>query len=54
MTNHEKECNEKKDAEGVRGKRPYHTPKLAKLGSVKQLTEGNPILPIPDDTILSV
>ena len=40
--------------EGVRGKRPYRTPKLRKLGSVEQVTQGSPVLAIPDDTVLSV
>lgn len=40
-------------AEGVGRKRPYRTPKLKKLGSVEQLTQGIPILAIPDDGILS-
>ncbi len=53
MTNHEKTCDEKKNADAVRVKRPYHTPKLTKLGSVEQLTQGTHIVPLPDDTILS-
>ncbi len=53
MTDHEKALDEKKDAEGAGGKRPYHTPKLTKLGSVEQLTQGIPALPLPDDAGLS-
>ena len=48
MTNHEKECDEKKDADGVRGKRPYQTPRLTKLGSVEQVTQGARLVPLPD------
>ena len=51
MTNHEKTCDEKKDAEAVRGKRPYETPTLTKLGSVKQLTQGIPDVALPDDSV---
>ena len=40
-------------AEGVGGKRPYETPRLKKLGSVQQLTEGTHVFNVPDDTILS-
>jgi hypothetical protein len=49
MTNHEKTCDEKKADDAVRGKRPYETPTLTKLGSVKQVTQGIPDVPLPDD-----
>ena len=49
MTNHEKTCDEKKDAEAVRGKRPYETPRLTKLGTVRELTQGTPHVFLPDD-----
>ena len=48
MTNHEKTCDEKKDAEAVRVKRPYETPRLTKLGSVRELTQGTPQISVPD------
>ena len=35
-------------AEGAGGKRPYHTPRLTKLGSVEQLTQGTPNVALPD------
>ena len=54
MTNHEKTCNEKKDAEGAGGKRPYETPTLTKLGSVEQLTQGVPNVALPDNFGTSV
>ena len=41
-------------AEGVGGKRPYETPRLKKLGTVQQLTQGVHVLNIPDDGVLSV
>ena len=53
MMNHKKQSNEKQDAEGSGGKRPYETPTLTKLGSVEQLTQGMPVLAVPDDGILS-
>ncbi|MCR4318915.1 MAG: PIG-S family GPI transamidase component [Candidatus Brocadiaceae bacterium] len=40
--------------EGVRGKRPYKTPTLKKLGSLEQLTQGIPNIPVPDDFETSV
>ncbi|MBI5411078.1 MAG: hypothetical protein HZA21_03705 [Nitrospirae bacterium] len=40
-------------AEGVGGKRPYRTPKLTKLGTVQQLTEGMPLIALADDNVLS-
>lgn len=53
MKDHEKARDEKKEAEAVREKRPYQTPRLKKLGSVEQLTEGVSG-PIPDDTFFSI
>lgn len=38
-----------KQAEVVDEKKPYQTPTLTKLGSVKQLTQGVPYMPGPDD-----
>ena len=53
MTNHKKARDEEKAEEAVRGKRPYETPRLTKLGSVKQLTQGLVASPVPDDGVIS-
>lgn len=41
-------------AEGAGGKRPYQTPKLTKLGNVRELTQGGSVLPVPDDGTFSI
>ncbi len=48
MNEHEKTHDEKKDAEAVREKYPYHTPTLKKLGSVEQITQGTHVANVPD------
>ncbi|MGH8060189.1 MAG: hypothetical protein ACREOH_23615 [Candidatus Entotheonellia bacterium] len=48
MTEHEQAREEQEEA-GVQGKRPYHTPKLKRLGKVDQLTQGAHIVPVPDE-----
>lgn len=42
-----------RQAEVGKEKQPYATPKLLKLGSVKELTEGAPLLPFLDVANLS-
>lgn len=44
----QKKQDEEQLVEGVRGKRPYQTPTLRKLGSVEQVTEGTAIGPVSD------
>ncbi len=39
---------EEQDEERVGGKRPYETPMLTKLGNVQQVTQGTPIVRVPD------
>ena len=48
MTNHEKTCDEKKDAGGCPCETPYETPRLTKLGAVRELTQGTPNVSLPD------
>jgi hypothetical protein len=43
-----------KQAELSQEKQPYATPRLMKLGNVEQLTQGMPLAPGPDDTVLSI
>lgn len=38
-----------KQAELSQEKQPYAAPALKKLGTVQELTQGNPTFPIPDD-----
>ena len=47
MTEHEQAREEQEEA-GVRGKSPYQTPQLKRLGTVEQLTQGSPNIPVPD------
>jgi hypothetical protein len=53
MTNHEKTHDEEKVDDAVRGKRPYETPRLTKLGTVRELTQGIPDVVLPDDVGVS-
>ena len=39
---------------GVSKKKPYETSRLARLGSVQQLTQGTAVFPLPDDAFFSV
>lgn len=43
-----------KQAEVVHQKKPYETPTLTKLGSVEQVTQGQPRVPVPDPGTVSV
>ncbi len=40
--------NEKIEKDERAEKKPYETPTLTKLGSVEQVTQGVPLLPLPD------
>lgn len=47
MNDKKKEHDESQE-EGFPGKRPYETPRLTKLGTVEQLTQGDILLLEPD------
>lgn len=42
-----------KQQEAPRPKSPYTTPMLVRLGNVRQLTEGTPMMRAPDDSVFS-
>lgn len=49
----QKQIMAEKQTEVNCAKKPYATPELWRLGNVKQVTEGMPQLPVPDDAMIS-
>lgn len=50
----QKQIIDQKQTEVNCAKKPYATPELWRLGNVKQVTEGMPSGPLPDDMIVSL